>query len=76
MQTGLERALADPPPLLQDARAFGLVCNQASVTGDFVHAADALHRRFPDRLRALFGPQHGLWSTEQDNMVETAHATW
>ncbi|MFO1077864.1 MAG: DUF1343 domain-containing protein [Planctomycetota bacterium] len=73
LQLGLEVALAEPPALLQRARAFGLLCNQASVDGGFTHAAIALQARFPGRLAALFGPQHGLWSTEQDNMVETAH---
>jgi len=76
VQTGLELALADPPPRLRDARGVALLSNQASVTRDFVHAADALLERFPDTLCALFGPQHGLWSTEQDNMIETAHARY
>ena len=73
IQLGLEVALEHPPQALRDARRFGLVCNQASVDGAFRHAAMLLHERFPGRLGALFGPQHGLWSTEQDNMVETAH---
>lgn len=34
----------------------------------------ALHERFPEQLTTLFEPQHGLWSTEQDNMIETGHA--
>ena len=76
VRTGLEAALDDPHPILRDAAAFGLVCNQASVTGDFAHAPDALLERFPDTLRALFGPQHGLWSTEQDNMIETTHGSY
>lgn len=71
---GLEAALQDPPPVLRDARRFGLLCNQASVDAGFRGAHDLLARRFPGRLAALFGPQHGLWSTEQDNMVETGHA--
>jgi uncharacterized protein YbbC (DUF1343 family) len=33
-----------------------------------------LDQRFPGKLKSLFGPQHGLWSVEQDNMIETAHA--
>lgn len=73
-QLGLESALADPPDALRQARRFGLVCNQASVDAAFRHAAVLLHERLPGRLAALFGPQHGLWSTEQDNMIETAHA--
>jgi len=76
IETGLEVALRDPPKRLLEARAFGLLSNQASVTRAFEHAADALLQRFPNTLRALFGPQHGLWSTEQDNMIETAHATY
>ncbi|MGC6486496.1 MAG: exo-beta-N-acetylmuramidase NamZ domain-containing protein [Planctomycetota bacterium] len=76
VETGLEVALREPPQRLRDARAFGLLSNQASVTRGFGHATDALHGRFPETLRALFGPQHGLWSTEQDNMIETAHATY
>jgi uncharacterized protein YbbC (DUF1343 family) len=71
---GLDVACQSPPDLLQQARRFGLVCNQASVDRHFRHAADALAQRYPGKLAALFGPQHGLWSTAQDNMIETGHA--
>ncbi|MCA8951004.1 MAG: DUF1343 domain-containing protein [Planctomycetes bacterium] len=74
VRIGLEVACDEPPPRLREARAVGLLCNQASVDAQFTHAADRLHRLLGPRLAALFGPQHGLWSTEQDNMVETAHA--
>lgn len=74
IQIGLERLLVSPPEGFRRARAVGLLCNQASVDRDFRHAADLLHAQFGQQLAALFGPQHGLWSTEQDNMVETAHA--
>jgi uncharacterized protein YbbC (DUF1343 family) len=74
VQVGLEVACQTPPDVLRSARAFGLLANQASVDRSFRHAADALARRFPGRLRALFGPQHGLWSAQQDDMVETPHA--
>lgn len=73
VQIGLEVACDAPPPRLRTARRFGLLANQASVDASFAHAPDVLAQRFPGRLAALFGPQHGLWSTEQDNMVETAH---
>ena len=55
VETGLEIALQEPPQRLRDSRAFGLLSNQASVTRGFAHAADAVHARFPDTLRALFG---------------------
>jgi uncharacterized protein YbbC (DUF1343 family) len=70
---GLEVCLDRPPRILQYAR-IGLVANQASVDGRFRHAHELLAERFPGRLAALFGPQHGLWSEQQDNMVETPHA--
>lgn len=76
VEIGLERALRDPPARLRASRAFGLLSNQASVTADFVHAVEALQARFPSTLCRLFGPQHGIWSTEQDNMVETAHGSY
>jgi uncharacterized protein YbbC (DUF1343 family) len=76
VSTGLDEILQQPPERLQQCRAFGLVSNQASTTASFQHAADALHERFPTQLKILFGPQHGLWSTEQDNMIETAHASY
>jgi len=71
---GLEVACQSPPEPLRSCKRFGLVSNQASVDRHFRHAADALHARFPGKLGALFGPQHGLWSTEQDNMIATGHA--
>lgn len=73
VQFGLEASIENPPDLLRSARRFGLLANQASVDRNFRHAPEALHTRFPGKLGALFGPQHGLWSTEQDNMVETGH---
>ena len=71
---GLDLACQTPHDLLRQANRFGLVCNQASVARPFRHAADALAQRYPGKLAAIFGPQHGLWSTEQDNMIETGHA--
>lgn len=50
----------------------GLVCNPSSVDAHLVHAADRLAAA-PLRLGALFGPQHGLRSDLQDNMIETPH---
>lgn len=71
--TGLERVLREPG-LLADAGRLGLLYNQASVDTSFRPAADRINEIFPGRLVALFGPQHGVNCTEQDNMIETAHA--
>lgn len=54
-------------------RSVGLLCNQASVTRDLVHAVDLLlprHERGDFVLKAVFGPQHGLHGHTQDNMIE------
>lgn len=69
---GLERCLADPPAILEHAR-FGLLMNQASVDTEFQYAHRLLAARFPRQLKALFGPQHGFWGQQQDNMIETPH---
>ncbi len=74
VRLGLERVLCDPPALLTQARRIGVLVNQASVDGGFRYAHELLAERFPGRIAALFGPQHGLWSEQQDNMIETGHA--
>jgi uncharacterized protein YbbC (DUF1343 family) len=70
---GLEVALAQGHPWLQRAR-FGLLANQASVDAGFRGADELVAARWPGQLRALFGPQHGFASAQQDDMVETPHA--
>lgn len=41
-------------------RAVGLVCNPTAVDARLRHAADLLHALPGVRLRALFGPEHGV----------------
>src|SRR5262245_8022335 len=72
VQIGLERCLENPPEVLRSAR-FGLLMNQASVDGAFRYACDVLAERYPGQLAAIFSPQHGLWSEEQANMIESPH---
>jgi uncharacterized protein YbbC (DUF1343 family) len=72
-QVGLERLAADASIAKSWGRC-GLVCNQASVTSDFIPAWDVFHNALGSRLTALFGPQHGFYGTKQDNMIETGHA--
>jgi uncharacterized protein YbbC (DUF1343 family) len=71
VQIGFERLLADKPTVLQKAR-LGLLCNQATVGRAWQPLWQELARQFPQNLRALFGPQHGLWGEKQDNMVASA----
>jgi uncharacterized protein YbbC (DUF1343 family) len=72
--TGLERVLREPG-LLTGMGRLGLLYNQASVDSHFREAPDAIDAAFPHSLTALFGPQHGVGGTEQDNMRETGHGS-
>ncbi len=54
-------------------RRVGVVCNPASIDGEFRHVADRLAADTRLRLAALFGPQHGFRSDVQENMIETGH---
>ena len=51
----------------------GVVCNHASVDHSFRHIIDRLTETPGVHLAAIFGPQHGVRSDVQDNMVETPH---
>lgn len=73
VRLGLEEALDKKASFLEKYRV-GLICNQATVTHQFAHAADLFYRHPNINLVALFGPQHGIRGDVQDNMVETTHA--
>ncbi len=54
-------------------KSVGLLCNQASISRNYRHAIELFfqaHREGFLYLRALFGPQHGIWGHTQDNMIE------
>jgi uncharacterized protein YbbC (DUF1343 family) len=53
---------------------LGLLSNQASLDRHLTPAKDIIARVLPGHLKALYGPQHGFGSTEQDNMKETSHS--
>ncbi len=77
---GLERltnaiGVQDSDFLHADFR-WGLLLNQASITRDGSLACDAIQAAYPNKLAALFSPQHGIWGEEQANMIETGHATY
>ncbi len=73
IQTGIERLLPDPPPILQGKR-LGLLANPASVAcphGNrrFQSTRALIANHYPDQLKVLFSPQHGLFAEKQANMV-------
>ncbi len=73
VRTGLEVLAAERPGWLRH-RNVGLLVHPASVTSGYVPAAEVIHRLCGDRLKALFGPQHGFAGEKQDNMIESGHS--
>lgn len=53
---------------------LGLLSNQASVDSQLKSAKEIISGLLPGQLKALFGPQHGYWGVDQENMVETDHS--
>lgn len=54
-------------------KRIAVVCNQASVDRDYKHILDLLEQNYSQAgftIAAVFGPQHGLFGTTQDNMIE------
>lgn len=54
-------------------RTIGLVCNPASVDANLQHVIRRAEAAGVT-VGAIFGPQHGLQSNLQDNMIESPHA--
>ncbi len=73
MRLGLE-ILRDRPEKAKGWGRCALLCNQASLAADYTPAWTVLQKLLGDRLVVLFGPQHGLEATVQDNMIETSHS--
>ncbi|UCD81549.1 MAG: DUF1343 domain-containing protein [Desulfobacterales bacterium] len=70
VQTGLERLIAEPQRWIAEGR-IGLLCNPASVDSRFTHARLLIDQLLPQRLKALYSPQHGFFAEKQDNMIES-----
>jgi len=70
--TGLAHLVGNPS-IVTEYERLGLLYNQASIDTAFRESPDVLFEIFPRRLTTLFGPQHGVGATEQDNMIETGH---
>lgn len=54
-------------------RTVGIVCNPASIDAEFHHVLQRAEAGGVT-VGAIFGPQHGLHSNLQDNMIESPHA--
>ncbi|CAN5725802.1 DUF1343 domain-containing protein [soil metagenome] len=71
---GIDRLLSADRRLIE-GRRVGVVCNPASINGEFRHSADLIFEHPGTTLAAIFGPQHGFRADLQDNMIETPHSS-
>jgi uncharacterized protein YbbC (DUF1343 family) len=69
VKTGLEYINRSWPRHLQNT-GVGLLVHPASVNSRLEHAADIFMKSRRFKLKAIFGPQHGLRGETQDNMIE------
>jgi uncharacterized protein YbbC (DUF1343 family) len=58
---------------LLTGRTVGIVCNPASIDGQFRHVVERAEASGVI-VGAIFGPQHGFRSDLQENMIESPHA--
>lgn len=80
VRLGVTRILTDARfHHLLSGKRIGLLCHEASVDEQCRSTVDlflARQEALGFRVTALFSPQHGFWGQDQDNMIETPHATW
>ncbi len=72
VQTGLDVLQSTEFAGLKGKRV-GILCHQASIDRRFQHIMDVFldaQARNLITVKAVFGPQHGLWGHTQDNMIE------
>ncbi|MEW6419123.1 MAG: DUF1343 domain-containing protein [Nitrospirota bacterium] len=69
VQIGLDKFERYWPKKLKGSRV-GLLIHPASVNKRLNHATDLFIKSKKNKLKALFGPQHGIRGETQDNMVE------
>jgi len=54
---------------------IGVLCHSASVDSKLDHTLEIMLKLFGDRVKKVFGPQHGFVTDVQDNMIESDHFT-
>ncbi len=72
---GLEKIRREPKTL-KDFGRIALLCNQASVSADYTHAAEIFSTLLTKQLTCFLSPQHGLFGVQQDNMIESEHGNF
>jgi uncharacterized protein YbbC (DUF1343 family) len=69
VRTGLEVLLDEQVEKLRGKRV-GVIANPASINRELEHVTDLFFAHPDIDLRVVMGPQHGVFSDTQDNMIE------
>lgn len=69
--SGIERLVEDSKNQDLIKGNLGILCHSASTSSNYVHTLSILKSLFGNRLKKIFGPQHGFVTDVQDNMVES-----
>lgn len=70
---GIEQILNEPPSWFRRGTRVGMLAHPASVDLRLRPFVERFQETYPGVLKAIFGPQHGLWGEKQDNMVASPH---
>lgn len=69
--SGLDNLLQNQDQQKKIVGNIGILCHSASLTKNYDHVVTSLKNIYGDRLKKIFGPQHGFVTDVQDNMVES-----
>ena len=71
--TGLDQLVNDRSLQQKIKGSIAYLCHNASIGQKYREGIFLLKTIFGKRLKAIFSPQHGLFSEAQDNMIESGH---
>jgi len=69
VKTALDNHERHIRPLIRNKKV-GILCHASSINSEFIHIIDIIFHSGYSELKAIFGPQHGLFGQTQDNMIE------
>ncbi len=74
VHTGIMRLRDDSSLQKKYPGNIGLLCHSASIDENYQHTLEVLIKTFGERVKKVYGPQHGFVTDVQDNMIETNHS--
>lgn len=73
VQTGIMRLKNERDLQNKFTGNVAILCHSASIDESYNHSLEVLIEIYGERVKKVFGPQHGFVTDVQDNMIETDH---